>query len=90
MSQRHTQNTSQIKKKLSSEPSCTGHNCKGHFIEHVLQNFLEDLLPYITECFKSLFKLYRGKTNEIQFFKESENQENNKTMFTCAFCFIIF
>ena len=43
MSQRHTQNTSQIINKISSEPSCKGHNCKGHFIEYVLYNFLEQL-----------------------------------------------
>ena len=40
-------------------------------------NILNDLKPY--KCFRSLFKLYGDKTNEMQFFKKSENWENNRT-----------
>ena len=43
----------------------------------------------LTEHFRSLFKLYGDKINEIQVFKESENREN-KTMFTDTFGFVIF
>ena len=38
-------------------------------------------LKSLTESFGSILKIYGGKTNEIRFFKELENWENDRTMF---------
>ena len=42
-------------------------------------------LKSLTESFRSILKIYGGKTNEIRFFKELENWENDRTMFAYVF-----
>ena len=38
-------------------------------------------LKSLTESFRSILKIYGGKINEIGYFKELENWENDRTMF---------
>ena len=38
-------------------------------------------LKSLIESFRSILKIYGGKTNEIRFFKELENWENDRSMF---------
>ena len=42
-------------------------------------------LKSLTESFRSILKIYGGKINEIGYFKELENWENDRTMFAYVF-----